>query len=345
MKKTKFLIGITAIAAVIVFSFAACPNEPSDKAQTMTFSGSDDGGNYTLVITQAAANKAVFQIKENDTYVLTYEGGGSSKGKVTAVSGTDTFTLTPNESGKIPIIAKVSGTELKGLTPVDGTVIIWDGTGGQTTAPGTAIDPPKPTQPSTPSAGPIIVTDKQLYEYDYDSDTHIVYNGSGIVYAEYWSYNDGQWETLEPVEIGKVTNGKLSFKLQEAPPAEALYGVSDFMGEDQQGNKINPTVNPSSAKISDPAIIFVDDYYEEKFSLFNLHFHGEIGIFYVYANMNVIATASFANMDSLCLDWNLKTGWNTFYHTHNPDDSHDVYTSTKPTGADDCNWILEYVGW
>jgi len=67
MKKTFKFIGIAAIIAVIVFSFAACPQDSGPAS--MTFRGSDGGGDYTLKITQDAANRA-FTVKANDTYKL-----------------------------------------------------------------------------------------------------------------------------------------------------------------------------------------------------------------------------------------------------------------------------------
>jgi len=80
MKKTMRLIGIAAVVAVIVFAFAACANEPSDKAQTMTYSGSDSGGSYTLTITQDPSNRA-FTPKTGDAYALS-SGGKVSNGTV-----------------------------------------------------------------------------------------------------------------------------------------------------------------------------------------------------------------------------------------------------------------------
>ena len=329
MKKTMRLIGIAAFIAVMVFAFAACPSEPSDKAQTMTFRGSDSGGDYTLVITQDAANRA-FTVKANDTYKLTYAGGRTSEGKVTEVSGADTFTLKPNDESKPAITAKVSGTNtLTALTPDEGTVIVWDGAGGETTAPGAAIESPKPTQPSTPSGGAITVTNQQLYYRDNETEE---YTGNGKVYLEYWDY---ETDTLvRKDEIGSVTSGKLSFKLQAAPPASEFNAtMEEFAGAD------GVTLTPQNAKFAwSPYFTFIDDNGNETYL-----FCESPGLFlqYTYADRNASITGgddytSFNN-------FNLKTGWNACYMLINTlINDVETITTVEPAGADQLKWVCAF---
>jgi len=336
MKKTMRLIGIAAVVAVMVFAFAACPSEPSDKAQTMTFRGSDSGGDYTLVITQDAANRA-FTVKANDTYKLTYAGGRTSEGKVTEVSGADTFTLKPNDESKPAITAKVSGTNtLTALEPVgEGTVIVWDN-GSQTTAPGAAIEPPttQPTQPSSP---------QQVYEYDWDGSTltYTVYNGSGKVYAvyEYWNEETGNHVTIDDDDIGAITNGKLSFTLQKAPPAEALHLFFDDV-------PAGLTVSDKNVKVCGiRAFHFIDesenvgwltcDYYDES------NGYG-IDLWYLYVDRDVSIKGSYIDGDGYTqsLDVNLKKGFNATYNEFK--DGIVKSTTAKPAGADLLKWLLGY---
>jgi len=334
MKKTFRFIGIAAFIAVMVFAFAACPSEPSDKAQTMTFRGSDSGGDYTLVITQDAANRA-FTVKANDTYKLTYAGGRTSEGKVTEVSGADTFTLKPNDESKPAITAKVSGTNtLTALTPDEGTVIVWDN-GSQTTAPGTAIEPPT-TQPSTPSGGTITVTNQQLYEYEYDLDsiTYTVYNGDGIVFAEYWFFNEetGGGEWIERDEIGAVTSGKLSFTLQKAPPAETLFLLTDEYS--------GLTISDKSAKAGYVSFIFNDgSEYMLDYDYYNVSNDYEFRVWYLYVDRDVSVKGTYNDAGSIqYYEWNFKKGFNAVYEA-GIDDSLNS-TTAKPADANLLKWNI-----
>ncbi|MDR0464836.1 MAG: hypothetical protein LBG94_06970 [Treponema sp.] len=328
MKKTMKLIGFTVIATVIVFAFTVCDNGPGDKTQTMTFKGSDAGGDYVLLITQDAANRA-FTVKPNDDYKLTYIGGRESLGKVTAASG-DTLTLTPNDNTKPPITAKVSGDALTSLTST-GTNIVWD-IGGETPAPGTAITPPTP--PPTSGIATITVSNQQFHSANQQPDGTIFspYTGSGKVYAEYWDYESEN--LLRRDEIGVVTNGILSFKLQVAPPAAALYNMSEVLNE-EMGVSVN--VNPNNTKINQAELFFVDSNNVK-------HYLGcasdEINMGYWYADRNVSANfeGKIDEEQDLVINLTLKTGWNTFYSKYDVSADKFSVTTTNPEPAKQLKW-------
>jgi hypothetical protein len=86
MNKTIKLLGVIALAAVIVFSMAACSNDTTNASEISYASG-----NYTLSITAAA--KAAYTPASGDTYSLK-EGTKIISSGTVSISGT-TYTFKP----------------------------------------------------------------------------------------------------------------------------------------------------------------------------------------------------------------------------------------------------------
>ncbi|MCL2214031.1 MAG: hypothetical protein FWC06_02360, partial [Treponema sp.] len=262
------------------------------------------------------------------------------EGKVTEVSGADTFTLKPNDESKPAITAKVSGTNtLTALTPDEGTVIVWDN-GSQTTAPGAAIEPPT-TQPSTPSGGAITVTNQQLYEYDWETDEFTASSKTGKAYNEYgfWDEEIGEYIIFDKIEIGTVTNGKISFKLQEAPPVSQLHDLAELWGEFGP----NVTQTPNNAKAEFATLVFYDsDDNRHVFGCFSFSSSLDSHILYVDRNANITGVEIIEDeyyYEETWFNMNLKTGWNICYFIQD-DDNEEIYkfTTTLPDGAGQLNW-------
>jgi len=138
MKNKIKLLGLIALAAVIVFSMTACPSPagggsgdpgsgpnsgPGRVAETVTYESEDSAGAgvYVLVITQNTTGRAAYSAQPGDTYVLTYylTSGGikTTRGKVTSITSVTivleaasvTITVTINSEDKM--IALVSDTD------------------------------------------------------------------------------------------------------------------------------------------------------------------------------------------------------------------------------------------
>jgi hypothetical protein len=131
MRNLYKLLVITALAAVIAFSFAACGDDgggPAAAPQSVTYISKDDVGNrYTLVITENTKRSARYAANEGDdfkftvelfqdgtyTVALTYSGKVESAG-----GGGANISITVNDK-KIDIT--VSGTDMK---EIKGTIVL-----------------------------------------------------------------------------------------------------------------------------------------------------------------------------------------------------------------------------
>jgi hypothetical protein len=126
MKNLLKLIGITALAAVIVFSMAACGDDGGGGGgggpETLTYKGkgATSGDVYTLTIRKTAAR--AFTPVRGDEFELT-AGTDKSKGPVDSITGSN-FTLKPSNEGAPTFDAAVSGNDLTGLS---GTITLTDG--------------------------------------------------------------------------------------------------------------------------------------------------------------------------------------------------------------------------
>jgi len=120
---------ITALVAVIGFSFAACDNgggppptptptptpTPDDLSDFVTYTGVDsDGYSYVLIIEDSGAARAAYTPKEDDKYTLLV-GTGVSTGTVKSFTE-GVLTLAPKENPAETFTATVSGAN---ITAVD----------------------------------------------------------------------------------------------------------------------------------------------------------------------------------------------------------------------------------
>ena len=266
---------------------------------------------------------------------------------MTEVSGADTFTLQPNDTSKPEITAKVSGSDtLTGLTANTGTNIVWDN-GSQTAAPGTAITPPAP--PPASGSATITVTNEQLYGYNYDSEEYTPSTKSGKVYVEYWYWDNeiGEYKAFGEVEIGTVTNGKLSFKLQATPPAAALFEVIEVFSS-------SLTLSDESAKGCGAALYFTDgsgEYYLEYNN--NVDYEDEVwaetAIYYLDRNVNITGSYNddyyynkVIHVSVNNFNVSFKKGWNIVYveGIYTEENVTYNYSATKPATASNLKWNI-----
>jgi uncharacterized repeat protein (TIGR02543 family) len=124
---SKNVFGIVIVIMIIGVLIAGCGNPagggpgPQNPPDPITYSGKMGTTTYSLKITQNPDNRATFDIKPNDAYVLTV-GSKISTGKVASFSG-GTFSLQPNSVSSQPFTATVAGTaDLKTLSDT----ITWD---------------------------------------------------------------------------------------------------------------------------------------------------------------------------------------------------------------------------
>ncbi|MCL2214892.1 MAG: hypothetical protein FWC06_06740, partial [Treponema sp.] len=223
---------------------------------------------------------------------------------------------------------------LTGLTANTGTNIVWDN-GSQTAAPGTAITPPAP--PPASGSATITVTNQQLYGYSSISGPYTAYNGIGNVYAVYEYWNE-ETEEYEPVgdEIGAVTNGKLSFTLQKAPPAEALGLLT-------AGMSAGVTVSDKNAKWIIVSFNFSDG--SEIYELDCRYLDGPNfnSLVYWYIDKDVSVKGSYNDAGyTFYIDLSLKKGFNAVYQAGTGDSM--KMTTAKPADADLLKWIYHNMG-
>jgi formylglycine-generating enzyme required for sulfatase activity len=147
MKNIIKLIAITALVAVIGFSFTACGNDKDNNGggsrEAKTYTGVANDVTYTLKI-EDGGSRAVLTPTQGDKYTLTQNANTKkSTGTVTKVVG-GVLTLAPKEDPDDEFTATVSGD---GITAMSGT-ITWDD--------GTANEAPVTLTPSGGGGGPII---------------------------------------------------------------------------------------------------------------------------------------------------------------------------------------------
>ncbi|MDR2576037.1 MAG: hypothetical protein LBC52_06295 [Treponema sp.] len=140
MKSKKILLGILAIALVFTMMVVGCDNGSTDNnvptTQSVTYqSAGSDGSTYILTITKSTARYAV---KEGDSYVLTIKKSGQpdkvSKGIVSEVGDDGALTLQPNNSGSETFTVTVNDSGQ--MEEIKGTITVGYEEGTPVTAPG-----------------------------------------------------------------------------------------------------------------------------------------------------------------------------------------------------------------
>jgi len=164
---------------------------------------------------------------------------------------------------------------------------------------------------------------EQLYEYDHDSDAYIESTKNGKIYVKYYS--------AEEYEIGTVVNGKLSFKLQEAPPVEALFLLEDDVA--------GLTISDKNAKMG-----YVNLYFKDGSESYELYYDDntqniDTEIWYLDRNVSVTGSHNSDGYDEYTtyINFNFKKGFNTVYFKRTEDSL--TVTTTKPAGAN-LKWVL-----
>jgi len=154
MKNKIKLLGLIALAAVIVFSMTACPSPagggsgdpgngpnsgPGRVAETVTYESEDSAGAgvYVLVITQNTTGRAAYSAQPGDTYVLTYylTSGGikTTRGKVTSITSVTIVLAAPS-----PITVTINSEDKMTALVTTTDKITWEDN-TETDAPATLV--------------------------------------------------------------------------------------------------------------------------------------------------------------------------------------------------------------
>jgi hypothetical protein len=125
MKNKKFCVCVAIAIAALVFSVALAGCNGGGGSESVTYSGTVSGSEYTLRIT---ASKAAYTPVSGDSYRLTVTpAGGASKTSSGTIqsAGSTSFTLKPsNASVSFTITINSSG----GITTISGTITFTDNT-------------------------------------------------------------------------------------------------------------------------------------------------------------------------------------------------------------------------
>jgi hypothetical protein len=177
------------------------------------------------------------------------------------------------------------------------------------------------------------VTGVQVYLQSQDESTS-EYTGSGVVKISYYNEEEQSTQTLD---AGKIEEGKLTLKLPESVPEEAL----ELMEEE------GVTISPADIKILE--VYGFDVFVGNTFSYSLYYEKGENMIMYFYSSeaAKVTGTSIYKSKDE---DWtdtetynlDLKKGWNAVYMHYEEKGNTETSTFTTdgsgmPSGM---KWVL-----
>jgi len=192
-----------------------------------------------------------------------------------------------------------------------------------------------PAPPPASGSATITVTNQQLHDENYTESSK-----SGKVNAEYWEALTALGPiVLGTAEIGTVTNGKLSFKLDVAPPEEILRLLEDYFPD-------GITIPNENARAIDVYLEFNDG--SEEYVLSNYYYDEnndyEIWVEYLYLDRDVNVKDSYIDDDwTFDVDCNFKKGFNAVYYVDVGDSS--KMTTARPTGANLLKWVYFLPWW
>jgi len=196
--KTKRSLVCGLMAVILSLAFVTCDNgggtgnNPGNNPQRVTYTGNDDSGTYTLVITENTSR--AYAPVNGDTYKLTVTGGKTSTGTIVISGGT--ITLTPSKGGGT-ITVTVSGTSIENIT---GTGLKWDDD--------TVFNAPGELSNRTvgnPYLGKKLVLSGQVYVWKYSED---------FTSTSYEKFNDDLELEYTDGGSGEVKGGQLSYTIE-----------------------------------------------------------------------------------------------------------------------------------
>ncbi|MCL2266038.1 MAG: hypothetical protein FWC22_08360 [Treponema sp.] len=369
MKNTFKLFGIIVLAAVIGFSLISCGEKPESTQQTeratVTYSWSDEGDNYELVITDdsRAITSGNYELKKNGEII--------GSGKAT-IAGSD---IKLDNVGS-PVTLTVSGGNI--TIPSSAVIKNPNGSTVELTV-GTKPVNKEEHNPLPSGSNSIRVTNEQLYKEvwneETDTTTYTAINNSGKVYIRFW---DDDYEISSKTQIGTINNGKINFNLNVTPPSSELTeagggGIPEEGIFYDEGGNYEVTVthsnvtgeitfNPKDTKGTGAYIFFIDDSTKNEYRL-SCYYEGIDtwgGMYYTYVDKNVkiSGTMSFTETrefeyydnpalneteirnNSVTYNISFTKGWNVIYQMEkfNQTSSTLSFTSAKPAGMPTLQW-------
>ena len=348
------LIGIIALTAVNVF--ASCDNGTTkDSPNRATGSSSvyiwaDSTNTYQLTITESGSRSAV--TSGNYTLVIVNITTGVTKTSTGTAAAGSGGQITLSNTGGTPITITINDTT---ITIPQGAEIYISASNkipmGQGTMEVAVVE-------GNAAGGSFSVKNEQVYI----RENNTLFTGSGKVYMGYFIEGSGQYEK---VEIGTMTNGKLTFTVPSAAaPEKFLQTVKVNVTNETSGTqswtytnkKGSITANPGNVKIAAGNIIFIDSTDQEEYHLYYIteNMSTSYGMGYTYSDKNaaISGTMSFREtyqnsahpeeneIRDVTISYNitLSKGWNIFYQAQSPNSL--SVSNTVPSGATGMKWVI-----
>jgi len=308
MKNTIKLFGIIALVALIGFSMAGCKNDPS--SETETYTGTANGEDYTLKITQAR-----YVAQKDDNYELTV-GAKTSRGIVASVTATLELTLQPSSAGAGTFTVTVN-VNSSSITKITGIITFTDGNTQE--GPGDITPSAPPSIGGDGSLGSTLtITDAQVYEWD-EVQHEQTESSKTITLTHVISLDSLRPDESKPMStITEVINIPATVTVTGGKLTVSLGAPKELFSMDTMAGSLGLTVSPAGAKIygiygfsdkaswaDNPTIVS-----QSAESLID-----DLPVFYYYTDRNVNVTGTYIDEISggysVTVAMNLKAGWNS----------------------------------